>query len=222
MALILNLETSTRNCSVALARDGYMLAINEIAGEGYLHAEKLHLFIRKTVQDAVCDISDIDSVAVSMGPGSYTGLRIGVSAAKGICYALGLPLIAVDTLQVLARQIVAGKDEFIVPLIDARRMEAYTAIYDHSYSAVRKTLAEIITADTFNSIPGRLHLVGDGAAKCSGLLDGDRFIYHENILFPSAAQMCEISEAKNKIGDTVDVAYFEPFYLKDFIAGKKL
>lgn len=222
MALILNLETATRNCSVALAKDGHMLGLNEIAGEGYLHAEKLHLFIRKVVDDAGYTFKDIDAVAVGMGPGSYTGLRIGVSAAKGICYALGIPLVAIDTLELLARQISVTSGEFIAPLIDARRMEAYTALFDSQYSKITETTAEVITAGTFSDVKGIVHLLGDGAAKCKTLLTDDRFVYHDDILFPSAAQMCSMSYDKIKIGDTVDVAYFEPFYLKDFIAIKKL
>lgn len=221
MALILNLETATRNCSVALAKDGEILELKEIAGEGYLHAEKLHLFMEEAVAKAGYSFKDINAVAVSKGPGSYTGLRIGVSAAKGLCYALNLPLIAVDTLEVLARRITVEDGHTIIPLIDARRMEAYTAVFDSNYYKLKDTEAEIITVDTFKDISGTIHLLGDGAAKCKDLLSGDKFIYHEEILFPSAAEMCTVSDAKNKIGDTVDVAYFEPYYLKDFIVGKK-
>jgi tRNA threonylcarbamoyladenosine biosynthesis protein TsaB len=222
MALILNLETATRNCSVALAKDGNILTLNEIAGEGYLHSEKLHLFIRKALDDAGYAFKDIDAVAVGMGPGSYTGLRIGVSAAKGICYALGVPLVAVDTLEILACQITVSPGEFIVPLIDARRMEAYTALFDSQYNKITETTAEVILPETFSRIGGVMHLLGDGTAKCKALLTDERFVYHDDILFPSAAQMCTISHDKIKIGDTVDVAYFEPFYLKDFVAIKKL
>jgi tRNA threonylcarbamoyladenosine biosynthesis protein TsaB len=145
-----------------------------------------------------------------------------VSAAKGLCYALNIPLIAIDTLEVLARKISVGKDEFIVPLIDARRMEAYTAVFDAAYIKLKDTKAEIITNDSFTDFAGKLHLIGDGAAKCKEILWGDNYIYHDDVLFPSAVEMCMLSEDKIKIGDTVDVAYFEPFYLKDFIAGKKL
>lgn len=222
MALILNIETATRNCSVALGKDGEALVVKEIAGEGYLHAEKLHVFIDEVINSGGYQFQDLQAVAVSKGPGSYTGLRIGISAAKGICYALNLPLIAIDTLEVLARKITVNKDEFILPLIDARRMEAYMALFDNSYNKLQDTKAEIITANTLAGIKGAIHLIGDGAMKCKELYSGDKFIYHEDVLFPSAAEMCVISEYKNKIGDTVDVAYFEPFYLKDFIAGKKL
>lgn len=222
MALILNIETATRNCSVAIGKSGKPIVTKEIAGEGYLHAEKLHLFIEESVKESGYALNQLDAVAVSMGPGSYTGLRIGVSAAKGLCYALQLPLIAIDTLEVLARKITVKEGEAIVPLIDARRMEVYMAAFDHNYHKLLETKAEIITEDSMTGINETIHLIGDGAAKCKDLLTGIKYIYHDDVLFPSAAEMCMIAEAKNKTGDTVDVAYFEPFYLKDFIAGKKL
>lgn len=222
MSLILNIETATRNCSVALGKDGEPVIVKEMAGEGYLHAEKLHVFIEEAVNMAGYSFNSLDAVAVSMGPGSYTGLRIGVSAAKGLCYALNLPLIAVDTLEVLARKITVKNGEFILPLIDARRMEAYMALLDHQYNKITDTKAVIITADSLAVTDGTIHLVGDGADKCREFYPGNKYVFHDNVLFPSAAEMCTISEDKNKTGDTVDVAYFEPFYLKDFIAGKKL
>lgn len=220
MVFILNIETATRNCSVALARDGEVIAVREITGEGYLHAEKLHIFIQNVVADSGITMSALTAVAVSMGPGSYTGLRIGVSAAKGLCYALSLPLIAIDTLEVLARQADAGEGEVIIPMIDARRMEAYTAVFNPAYIKLRDTQAEVIAQQAFQDFPGRVHFVGDGAAKCKEILSGPRFIYHDDILFPSAMQMGVLSHEKYKKSDTVDVAYFEPYYLKDFISGK--
>ena len=221
MALILNIETATRNCSVALAKDGVPIIVKEIAGEGYLHAEKLHVFIEEVVKESGYLYKDLTAVAVSMGPGSYTGLRIGVSAAKGLCYALQLPLIAIDTLEVLARKISVREGEVIVPLIDARRMEVYMAAFDHNYSKIQETKAEIITETSLEGFKDNIHFIGDGAAKCKDLLTGTKYIYHDDELFPSASEMCGIAEAKNKTGDIVDVAYFEPFYLKDFVAGKK-
>jgi tRNA threonylcarbamoyladenosine biosynthesis protein TsaB len=219
MALILNLETATKNCSVALAQDGNTIVLKEYAGEGYAHAEKLHIFIEDVLRQAGYTFADIDAVAVSMGPGSYTGLRIGVSAAKGLCYALNIPLIAVDTLELLAR-VVSVENGLIVPMIDARRMECYTAIFDAQYNSIRKTEAEIITETSFAELSGQVHIVGDGAAKCKPVLTSDAFIYHDDVVYPSAQQMAALSFDKYKKSDTVDVAYFEPFYLKDFIAGK--
>ncbi len=219
MAFILNIETATKNCSVCLAKDGVSMAVAEYAGEGYAHAEKLHVFIEEVLQKAAITYKDLTAVAVSMGPGSYTGLRIGVSAAKGLCYALNIPLIAIDTLELLARKL-AVQDGVIIPMIDARRMEAYTAIFDTSYKRLRETKAEIITADSFVEIEGTIHLVGDGALKCRDVLPSGNFKYYEGIIYPSAVEMAPLSNKKHKISDTVDVAYFEPFYLKDFIAGK--
>ena len=219
MAFILNIETATKNCSVCLAKDGIPVAVSEYAGEGYAHAEKLHVFIEEVLQKAGIGYKDLTAIAVSMGPGSYTGLRIGVSAAKGLCYALGIPLLAIDTLELLARKVTISEG-VIIPMIDARRMEAYTAVFDKDYNKLRETKAEVITEESFQDIAGNIHLVGDGSAKCREILSQDRFVYHEEVLYPSSVQMAMLSFNKHEKSDTVDVAYFEPFYLKDFIAGK--
>jgi len=219
MAVILNLETATKNCSVGIAQDGITLALKEFAGEGYTHAEKLHVFIEEVLKEAKLDFKDLNAIAVSMGPGSYTGLRIGVSAAKGLCYALNIPLIAIDTLELLARKI-AVDSGVIIPMIDARRMESYTAIFDTDYNKIRETKAEVIGDSFFDDVAGTIHLVGDGAAKYHEVLPAGKFVYHGGAIYPSAAGMALLSFNKFKISDTVDVAYFEPFYLKDFIAGK--
>jgi tRNA threonylcarbamoyladenosine biosynthesis protein TsaB len=219
MGFILNIETATKNCSVCLAENGKAVVLSEYAGEGYSHAVKLHVFIEGALQTAGIAFSELDAVAVSMGPGSYTGLRIGVSAAKGLCYSLNIPLLAVDTLELLARN-TAVTEGVIIPMIDARRMEVYTSVFDKDYNKLRDTKAEIITETSFEEIEGIIHLVGDGAAKCREILNAERFVYHEDIIYPSAAQMAEVSFDKYKKSDTVDVAYFEPFYLKDFISGK--
>ncbi len=219
MALILNIETATKNCSVSLADEGEVVALKEYAGEGYLHAEKLHVFIADVLNEAKKGYADLDAVAVSMGPGSYTGLRIGVSAAKGLCYSLNIPLIAVDTLELLARQITV-QEGVIIPLIDARRMEVYMAAYDPAYNIIRPVVAEIITDASFDEYQSPIHLVGDGAAKCKEIVNASNVTYYDDIIYPSAAQMGPVSYDKYKKSDTVDVAYFEPYYLKDFVAGK--
>ncbi|PZR21789.1 MAG: tRNA (adenosine(37)-N6)-threonylcarbamoyltransferase complex dimerization subunit type 1 TsaB [Flavobacterium psychrophilum] len=219
MAFILNIETATKNCSVCLAKDGIAVAVAEYAGEGYAHAEKLHVFIEEVLQKGGISFKELSGIAVSMGPGSYTGLRIGVSAAKGLCYALNIPLIAVETLELLARKIVV-ESGVIIPMIDARRMEAYTAVFDKEYNKLRDTKAEIITEESFAETEGIIHLLGDGASKCREVLTSERFVYHDAILYPSAQEMAALSYESYKKSDTVDVAYFEPFYLKDFIAGK--
>jgi tRNA threonylcarbamoyladenosine biosynthesis protein TsaB len=219
MAFILNLETATKNCSVSVAENGITLALKEFAGEGYAHAEKLHVFIEEALAEAGIALTDLNAVAVSKGPGSYTGLRIGVSAAKGLCYALGIPLIALDTTVVLARAI-SIKEGVILPMIDARRMEVYSAVYNANYEMLEPIRAEVIEPEMYENLSGTIHLLGDGAAKCKPVLTGKKFVYHDSAVYPSAQQMSSLSYAQYKISDTVDVAYFEPFYLKDFIAGK--
>lgn len=216
MNYILNIETSTKNCSVSIAKDGETIICNEIAEEGYSHAERLHVFIETSLQQAGIAFRDLAAVAVSQGPGSYTGLRIGVSAAKGLCYALGIPLIAVDTLKILAAQanVTSG---LIVPMLDARRMEVYSAIFTPELQNKRVTLAEVITETSFEDCQGLLYFVGDCADKCKATLTKENFIFLEEIKYPSSAQMSVLSYEKLKINDTVDVAYFEPFYLKDFM-----
>ncbi|MEN9336070.1 MAG: tRNA threonylcarbamoyladenosine biosynthesis protein TsaB [Bacteroidota bacterium] len=219
MALIVNIETATRNCSVAIARDGVVIAAREIAEQGYTHAEKLHVFIEEVMQEAAVSLSDLDAIAVSKGPGSYTGLRIGVSAAKGLCYALEKPLIAVDTLRVLAHA-VSEVDGLIIPMIDARRMEVYAAIFDASKNEIREVQAEILTPDSYATSLGPIYIVGDSSEKAQTVLTDARFHFLEEIQFPSATIMAELSETQFKANQFVDVAYFEPFYLKDFMLSK--
>lgn len=220
MTYILNIETATKNCSITIAKNGETLVSMEIAEEGYSHAEKLHVFIQDALAEAGLGFQDLNAVAVSQGPGSYTGLRIGVSAAKGLCYSLGIPLIAVDTLETLARQL-RIENGVIIPMIDARRMEVFTAVFDKSFARLRTTKAEIITETIYEDIRETIHLVGDGAAKCKELLNTPDFIYHDAVIYPSAKEMSRVSFEKYKKSDTVDVAYFEPFYLKDFVMTTK-
>ncbi|AEW85741.1 tRNA (adenosine(37)-N6)-threonylcarbamoyltransferase complex dimerization subunit type 1 TsaB [Flavobacterium columnare NBRC 100251 = ATCC 23463] len=220
MTYILHLETATRNCSVALAKEGGLVAVREIAELGYTHAEKLHIFIKEVLNEAQIEPKDLGAIAVSQGPGSYTGLRIGVSAAKGLCYALSIPLIAVDTLEVLARQIKVSEG-FIIPMIDARRMECYTAIFSVDYTLQRKVESQIIEANTFFEFQEKIHLLGDGASKCKEVLNTTQFVYHDQAIFPSSKEMIEIAHQKFLKKDFVDVAYFEPFYLKEFMLNTK-
>jgi tRNA threonylcarbamoyladenosine biosynthesis protein TsaB len=219
---ILNIETSTKNCSVSIAREGKTIICKEIAEEGYSHAERLHVFIEASLKEAGLTYKDLSAIAVSQGPGSYTGLRIGVSAAKGLCFALELPLIAVDTLKVLASQ-ASISSGLIVPMIDARRMEVYSAIFAADFERVRDVRAEIINENSFEDFQETLYFVGDCAEKCSAVLTKENFVFLEKIKYPSANEMSALSFEKYKIGESVDVAYFEPFYLKDFLitAAKK-
>jgi universal bacterial protein YeaZ len=216
MSYILNIETATKNCSISIAKQGETLLCKEIAEQGYSHAEKLHVFIAEALQELQIDFSDLSAIAVSQGPGSYTGLRIGVSAAKGLCYALDIPLIAIDTLEVLAAQL-SISEGLIVPMIDARRMEVYNAVFDKNHQKIRDTKAEIITEESFSDLEGTIHLIGDGALKCADILRDARFVYYPENNYPSAKEMSLLSFEKHKKSDTVDVAYFEPFYLKDFM-----
>ena len=216
MEYILNIETATKNCSVSLANGGKTILCKEIAEEGYSHAERLHVFIEEIIKEAGISLNDLSAVAVSQGPGSYTGLRIGVSAAKGLCFALGIPLIAVDTLQVLALQ-VKVTDGLIIPMIDARRMEVYSAIFTPNFENKRAVQAEIITENSFEDLQETLYFVGDCAEKCKAVLTKENYIFLEQIKYPSAKEMSFLSFEKYKKNDTVDVAYFEPYYLKDFM-----
>ena len=216
MGYILNIETATKNCSVALAKEGKTILCKEIAEEGYSHAERLHVFIEEIIKEAGITLNDLSAIAVSQGPGSYTGLRIGVSAAKGLCFALNIPLLAVDTLQVLASQVDVA-DGWIIPMIDARRMEVYSAIFTPNLDKKREILAEIIDENSFSDRTEKLYFVGDCAEKCKSVLNKENHIFLEDVKYPSATEMSVLSYEKFKINDTVDVAYFEPYYLKDFM-----
>lgn len=216
MSYILNIETATKNCSVAIAKDGKTIICKEIAQEGYSHAERLHVFMEEIIHEAGLNFKELNAIAVSQGPGSYTGLRIGVSAAKGLCYALDIPLIAIDTLQVLAMQanITNG---LIIPMIDARRMEVYSAIFNSNYEKTRAVQAEIITENSFENLEETLYFVGDCADKCKPVLTKSNYVFLEEIKYPSAKEMSGLSVEKFKNNDFVDLAYFEPYYLKDFM-----
>ena len=216
MSYILNIETATKNCSVALAKEGKTILCKEIAEEGYSHAERLHVFIEEIIKETGITYQDISAIAVSQGPGSYTGLRIGVSAAKGLCFALDIPLIAVDTLQVLASQANVSSG-LIIPMLDARRMEVYSAIYTSNFENKRAVQAEIITENSFEDLGETLYFVGDCAEKCKPVLTKENFIFMDEIKYPSAKDMSFLSYEKHQKNDTVDVAYFEPYYLKDFM-----
>jgi len=199
MAYILNIETSTKNCSVALAKEGEMIVCREIAEMGYSHAEKLHVFIEETLTEANLKFSDLKAIAVSQGPGSYTGLRIGV-----------------DTLEVLASQI-SIEEGVIVPMIDARRMEVYSAIFDKNHQKIRDIKAEILNEESFSDMNETIYFVGDSSQKAKTLLQKDNFVFVDDVIYPSAKQMTKKSYTLFANNRFEDVAYFEPFYLKDFM-----
>jgi len=226
MSLILNIETATQFCSVGVSENGRILAIRE-SSEKNIHAAKVTVFTEEVCRESNIRMEDLDAIAVSKGPGSYTGLRIGVSAAKGFCYALDIPLIAVPTLQsmalgaLLSMKDKAGPEYLWCPMIDARRMEVYTALFDNQNKEVRKTEALIIEENSYETElkDKRILYFGDGAEKCRALLDPAGMVYLEG-LNPSATSLAIISYKKFQSGEFEDLAYFEPYYLKDFIAGK--
>lgn len=220
MALILNLETATTNCSVSLAKDGEVISIREHNEMGYSHSENLHVFIEECLNDLDHSPQDLDAVAVSKGPGSYTGLRIGVSAAKGLCFALDLPLIAISTLESMASQLNI-ESGFIIPLLDARRLEVYSAVYNRELKQVRETKAEEITEASFKdySLNEKVFLVGSGATKCKPILKNSNFRFMEDIV-PSSRELAKLSFKAFKANNFENNAYFEPDYLKKFVAQK--
>ncbi|MDP1747552.1 MAG: tRNA (adenosine(37)-N6)-threonylcarbamoyltransferase complex dimerization subunit type 1 TsaB [Bacteroidota bacterium] len=229
MALILNLETSTTVCSVSLSKDGRLLAVKEQNGD-YSHAENLTLFIEDVLQQADVKLSNVDAIAVSKGPGSYTGLRIGVSTAKGLCYSLNKPLIAISTLQHISLSIsedsqspISNLKSLFCPMLDARRMEVYCAMFDSLNNEIRSITAEIIDEQSFSDLLNNnvIYFFGDGAAKCKDVLSANKNAIFIDDIFPSSKNMISLSEQAFVNKEFEDVAYFEPFYLKDFVAGKK-
>ncbi|MGI4727516.1 MAG: tRNA (adenosine(37)-N6)-threonylcarbamoyltransferase complex dimerization subunit type 1 TsaB [Janthinobacterium lividum] len=227
MSLILQIETSTTACSIALAQNGKVL-LHKSINQRNIHAEVITVFIGEILASNGSKFDDLDAVAVSSGPGSYTGLRIGVSTAKGLCFSLEKPLIAVETLLAMAagyllRFLNQTKEKFLLcPMIDARRMEVYTALFDQDLNSVQETSAAIITSESFKNELDQHKIVffGDGSAKCKTFF-GD----HPNAVFTDdflneAADMTLIAAEKFRLQQFEDVAYFEPFYLKDFIGNK--
>jgi len=222
MSYILNIETATKNCSVALGYNDSLIDVIEYAGENYSHAEKLHIFIRDILQRNQCQPTDLSAVAVSKGPGSYTGLRIGVSAAKGLAYALEIPLIAVSTLHSLAMSITPGEEAYIIPLIDARRMEVYSAVYDQNHKLIRDVQADILDDKPFDIYLNdkKVYFAGDALTKTKQLISHPNAVFSP-VEFPSARFMHQTAYQKYLHQDFENTAYFEPYYLKDFIVTKK-
>lgn len=227
MALILNIETATPVCSVALGDSGELLGFKESA-DGNSHASHLTIFISELLESCNKSLSDLDAIAVSKGPGSYTGLRIGVSTAKGLCYALDKPLISVDTLNSMASFQFDKMDEstLFCPMLDARRMEVYCAMYDVELNEVIAVNAAIIDERSFSVWfdKHKILFFGDGAEKCQPVFKSNPSALFQSDYQISATTMLRISQSKFEAEDFEDVAYFEPYYLKDFVAGppKKL
>ena len=222
MALILNIETATKNCSVSLAVNAKIITVKQEMNENYSHAEKLNVFITELFQNNKHSIKDLDAVAVSKGPGSYTGLRIGVSTAKGLCYALGIPFISVSTLKAMAFGMAKKEDsDLYCPMIDARRMEVYNAFFNAENKEIRGVQADIINEKSYQKeLEKSVLFFGDGAEKCKAIIRHKNAKFLDGI-YPTSKDMLSLVLQKYKNKDFEDVAYFEPFYLKDFIAGKK-
>jgi tRNA threonylcarbamoyladenosine biosynthesis protein TsaB len=225
LASILNIETATEVCSVALAKDGKLLSIRE-SGGGYTHSENITIYIDEIIREEGVSLNDIDAIAVSKGPGSYTGLRIGVSTAKGLCFALDKPLLAVNTLLSLANNFQTSNlklqtSNLLCPLLDARRMEVYCAVYDSTLNEVSPTAAVIVDENSFADIlkTNTIYFFGNGAMKCKSILQHPNAIFIEDV-YPSASAMISLTEKLFAEGKFENTAYFEPFYLKDFVAIK--
>lgn len=215
--MILNIETATKNCSVSISKEGKTIALKELNDGNYSHAEKLHELIEQVVLEAKISLSHLKAIAVSKGPGSYTGLRIGVSAAKGLCFALDIPMISTNTLQSLALSVSIDKG-YKIPLLDARRMEVYSQVFSEKNEKIREVQAEIVDADSFLEFLNaeKVYFFGDGAEKCKGIITHKNAVFIDD-KFPSAKEMSAISYQKYIKNEFEDVAYFEPFYLKEFL-----
>jgi len=220
MPTILQLETATSVCAVALSIDGKTIALKEETAQN-IHASKLTLFIQEVMEQAGVKLNELDAVAVSKGPGSYTGLRIGVSTAKGICFALEKPLIGINTLTMMAAGFLAEHTAYkglICPMIDARRMEVFTAVFDHSLTEIELTNAKIVNEFSFLALldQNEVTFIGNGAEKCSEIIKhkNARFVFSN---FNSALNMSSLVNKAFNDKNFEDVAYFEPFYLKDFV-----
>ena len=219
MAYIIQLETTTKQCSVALSYNGNCISKKVLLAEHFSHDEKLHVFIREVLQEANVGFSELDAVAISKGPGSYTGLRIGVAAAKGLCFALDLPLIGIHTLELMVQPFI-GKAEYVffIPMLDARRMEVYTAVFDNSKTWIQETNALVLEAQSFYDLIGDSPCLvfGNGASKFKTLQPKINAHFTETVSYPSAEDMSRLAWLEFQKKNFEDLATFEPFYLKDF------
>lgn len=223
MSVILHIETATKNCSVALSKSGKRLALIEHYLENFSHSERLHGFIQEVLEEAELKMSALDAVAVSKGPGSFTGLRIGVAAAKGICFALDLPLIGINSLHILSEKYKGSKQAILFPMFDARRMEVYVMVLNQKKEILKPTFAEVITPESFNEFSSDIPWIfmGEGAEKCKQVFNAPHVEYRSDLKHPSASNMINLAWQAFQSQDFDDVAYFEPFYLKDFYTNVK-
>lgn len=219
---ILHLETSSKNCSVAISDGEKLLCVCEEISENYKQSENLHTFVEWALEGAEISLNDLDAIALGKGPGSYTGLRIGAASAKGFCYALNIPLLAVNSLETMVEPFLNHHFDHIIPMVDARRMEVYTAVYDGKTGEnLTTTEAKILDDNAFHEFKDRNVLfVGDGAKKASEILNLPKAVFNSEV-FPSARYLVKKSAQLFINQEFQDVAYFEPFYLKEFQGTKK-
>jgi tRNA threonylcarbamoyladenosine biosynthesis protein TsaB len=219
---ILYIETSSKNCSVAISDNEKLLCVCEEVSENYKQSESLHTFVEWALEGAGISMKEIEAVSLGKGPGSYTGLRIGASSAKGFCYGLKVPLIAVNSLETMIEPFLDQNYDFIVPLIDARRMEVYTAVYEgKTGKELSETEAKILDETSFEEFNNKKILfVGDGAKKAQEIIQLPNADFNDNV-YPSAQYLIKKTLEKIDKKEFEDIAYFEPFYLKDFHGVKK-
>jgi len=223
MTYILNIETTTKTCSVVLSKHTNVISKKE-SFSTYTHAENLTIFIEEVIKNSPITLNKIDAIAVSKGPGSYMGLRIGVSAAKGLCYALNIPLLGIDTLSAMSQYAIQktdAKNALFCPMIDARRMEVYCAVYDSNNQCIEQTQAKIIEENAFEAYLTHhdIYFFGDGAEKCMSILNRNKNAHFLDTYVMSAEALILSAYQKYNTAQFEDLAYFEPFYLKDFIPG---
>lgn len=219
---ILHLETSSKNCSVAISNNDELLCLCEEASESYKQSESLHTFINWALEGAEISLQDLDAICLGMGPGSYTGLRIGAASAKGFSFGLGIPLIAINSLESMIEPFLHQGYEYIIPLIDARRMEVYSALFDgKTGEKLSKTDPKILDETSFQEFKDKkVVFVGDGAEKAASILSLTMADYEPKV-YPSAQYLIKKAVEKFNQKDFEDIAYFEPFYLKSFQGVKK-
>ena len=219
MKNLLYVETSTKNCSVAISSNSKLIAFKELNSENFSHAENLHVFINDILKEAKLDIQNLSGVVIGKGPGSYTGLRIGTASVKGLCYSLDIPLMSINSLEIMAQGIPAEPNQFLIPMIDARRLEVYTMILDHNKNIVKNTWAEELTKDSFSKYLTKKTCIffGNGSIKFKSINPKGKYKFIDKEHFPSAKDMV-IKGFELFVNKSFEsTAYYEPFYLKEFI-----
>ncbi len=221
MPLLVHIETATKNCSVALSQQGTLIDCVEVSKADYSHSEHLHDFIDQLLKRNNIAPEVLEGVVVDRGPGSYTGLRRGVATAKGLCYALNIPLVSIDSLSILAAAYTRKDKAYILPVLDARRMEVYTTVFDATKKALQPVAAKIVTDASFQeelTVYPKIVVVGNAQEKVKTIFpEGSKFQYISGIVEPSAQAMVALGTVAFEAKKFEDIAYFEPFYLKEFM-----